>query len=444
MVDHVTSLDPHPVDGLSKDWGMTNYVNTMFADNYYRIGDGFNGESVAGSINTDLSRTLAANGSAGCFEHELVHTLYHGTIDVSQTAIDGCQIRDVWFQQSIPATPRLITGYAFSRYADPSVLRPLGGIYEHFIDWAGRRGQGVRTDVEPSNQVWPNVGFDQRSTIPTGIAVGQTVEIPYHFIDRNSEQTIIFSLDNDTNPFNDESGIRQIGIATHPRRVAGTVGSAKISWTASIAEASSTPRFIQAKTTNTRTDVARVRYDYYLKPITVESTPSPRPNITAISPPVLPGLPVDVRQPITIRGTGFARDSKLRFYQGSTLIGDRTPEYVSTTELKYNISVGEREAMWSVQVINGTAESDVKTFQVTAYTNPSSTTPTLPTVTVVASAASASEQSRLAGQFTISRSGGSTSALAVSYTLGGTAGNGVDYDLLTGTATIAAGATLVD
>jgi hypothetical protein len=67
--------------------------------------------------------------------------------------------------------------------------------------------------------------------------------------------------------------------------------------------------------------------------------------------------------------------------------------------------------------------------------------PTLPTVTVVATDASASEAGPNPGEFTIARTGSTASALAVNYTLGGTASNGTDYNTLGTSVTIPAGAT---
>lgn len=62
----------------------------------------------------------------------------------------------------------------------------------------------------------------------------------------------------------------------------------------------------------------------------------------------------------------------------------------------------------------------------------------LPVVTVTASDASASEVGPDNGAFTISRSGDLSAALAVSVTLGGTAGNGVDYSTISSPVTIPA------
>jgi hypothetical protein len=61
-----------------------------------------------------------------------------------------------------------------------------------------------------------------------------------------------------------------------------------------------------------------------------------------------------------------------------------------------------------------------------------------PTVTVLATDASAAEAPGNPGTFTISRTGDTTTALAVSYSLTGTAGNGSDYAMLPSVVTIAA------
>ncbi len=66
--------------------------------------------------------------------------------------------------------------------------------------------------------------------------------------------------------------------------------------------------------------------------------------------------------------------------------------------------------------------------------------PPLPTVTVTASDANASESGDT-GAFTITRTGGTGSALTVNYSLGGSASNGSDYQQLGNSVTIAAGSS---
>ena len=84
----------------------------------------------------------------------------------------------------------------------------------------------------------------------------------------------------------------------------------------------------------------------------------------------------------------------------------------------------------------------------TNYNLSMSAVPNLSTVTVSAIDASAAEvisgQNPNGGMYRISRTGSTSSALAVPYTMSGTSLNGTDYTSLNGTATIAAGQTFVD
>lgn len=65
----------------------------------------------------------------------------------------------------------------------------------------------------------------------------------------------------------------------------------------------------------------------------------------------------------------------------------------------------------------------------------------VPTVNITASTPNASEQGAVSGSFAVTRSGDTTDALIVNYTVGGTATNGSDYSLLSQSVTIPAGAT---
>ncbi|XZO01389.1 MAG: Calx-beta domain-containing protein [Microcoleus sp.] len=84
----------------------------------------------------------------------------------------------------------------------------------------------------------------------------------------------------------------------------------------------------------------------------------------------------------------------------------------------------------------------------TNYNLSMSAVPNLSTVTVSATDASAAEvvsgQTANPGMYRISRTGSTSAALNVPYTMSGTATNGTDYTSLNGTATIAAGQTFVD
>ena len=63
-----------------------------------------------------------------------------------------------------------------------------------------------------------------------------------------------------------------------------------------------------------------------------------------------------------------------------------------------------------------------------------------PTVTIVASDANAAEAGQAKGAFKVTRTGSKTAPLTVLYTLGGSASNGADYQALSGSVTIPAGA----
>jgi len=73
----------------------------------------------------------------------------------------------------------------------------------------------------------------------------------------------------------------------------------------------------------------------------------------------------------------------------------------------------------------------------------SGTGPTLPVVTVAATDANRPEDGPASRPVAITRTGATTSSLSVSYTLGGSAGNGVDYAPLATSVSIAAGAAAV-
>ncbi|MBI4622269.1 MAG: DUF1800 family protein [Verrucomicrobia bacterium] len=66
-----------------------------------------------------------------------------------------------------------------------------------------------------------------------------------------------------------------------------------------------------------------------------------------------------------------------------------------------------------------------------------------PTVTIAATKAASDETGNNSGEFTLTRTGDTLSALTVNYSVGGSATNGIDYPALLGTVTIPAGASSV-
>lgn len=363
LIEQVTTLDPHPVRPWhfppGSDWIPETYINVVFADNYYQPDDFPEGMNLAGAFNQNLTSVLTGVGPGE--EHMHVHTYYHGTVNIGlgpTEDLDGDHIVNAWYDGTLP---RSETGYNFSRFTNSFLSRPISGINQ-FISGAG--GGGSRVSVESPQQLWSNAGFDQRSTIPSVVTIGQTVSIPYYFADRNSAQTITFYLDADTNPYN---GYRsQIGSVNQNSRPAGSIGAATFQWTPTAADIGT--HFLRVKSENSS---GYARFDYYFKPIVIQAASPQAPTITAVSPSVFTGLPIGQTRLIRVIGSGFTGSSMLTFNDGvNPPYTGGVPTFVSANELDYNISTGTNQANWTVQVINGAQTSNLGHFTVNAPSLP--------------------------------------------------------------------------
>jgi hypothetical protein len=142
IVDHMTTLDPHPVDGtldapLDFDWNdptPARWSNVNWADNYWRAdGGGFNaldfdGIPIDGAFNTQLSES-ALNCCAYAFAHSDVHLWLHGTIDLAAppNACDGEEcinetMRNTWWPEGYAER-----GWFYSILGGGSEQRPVIG-----------------------------------------------------------------------------------------------------------------------------------------------------------------------------------------------------------------------------------------------------------------------------------------------------------------------------
>jgi hypothetical protein len=133
--------------------------------------------------------------------------------------------------------------------------------------------------------------------------------------------------------------------------------------------------------------------------------------------------------PLTNGGFNFAGTNG--FNVGSTSVNNRDIAF---------------DAAGNVYVVNTSAEwmrifSKGGSTVATTGTDGSFSITTPPVlVSVAASVPTANEQGPVAGQFTLTRTGGTAEALTVSYSMGGTAVNGGDYAALSGTVTFQPGA----
>lgn len=137
-VDHVTFMDPHPVNGTLDapydfDWGdpvPQRWSNVTFADNYWRADGGglingldFDGMPVSAAHNVQLSES-ALDCCAYGFAHLDTHLWYHGTVDLSPNPCDGeqcinAEMRNTWWPDGY--TER---GYYYARLGGGAAQRP--------------------------------------------------------------------------------------------------------------------------------------------------------------------------------------------------------------------------------------------------------------------------------------------------------------------------------
>jgi hypothetical protein len=118
--------------------------------------------------------------------------------------------------------------------------------------------------------------------------------------------------------------------------------------------------------------VSNANGQLYSQPATLTVGPATL-AITSVSPPSLTGLPLPQPQLIKIYGSGFTTSSTLTFNDGvdSPFTG-RVPTFVNAGELDYNIAVGPNQANWTVQVIDGSQQSNLGYFTVAAAPPPTS------------------------------------------------------------------------
>ncbi len=204
-VDQMTTLDPHPVDGVREpswplnfnfgDAPMTSWENVAFWDNYWRTEGSssfdFTGESIANVYNLQLSESVLTSGGYS-YEHSDVHLWYHGTIDTSPTASDGAYtVPTSWYGGVHPA--RDATGFYYSRLVGGQ--REIAGLSVEL------GGAANRTTINWSNAQWPNV---LELTVSGGnlqFVSGDPIPVSYYYQDYDSAATISFSLDLDQNPY---------------------------------------------------------------------------------------------------------------------------------------------------------------------------------------------------------------------------------------------------
>ncbi len=243
-VDHLTTLDPHPLndpmfwlDGFKYsdvDAPAKTYVNVLFHDNYWEnISSPISGESVSGAYVRQLTNLNGGYSLA----HSDVHLWYHGTIDwrTPTSDTDGGNItsseRTNWWVNT--ESNGVTAGFLYSLIggADRTgTNRPLGGssaaIRDGFNQWwdLGAGTSSNRTTINTNTGTWPNLIRLNRTTT-NQVLPGQTMPVRFYYQwarSNTSVATVSISLDPDLNPLNtNQVLLRQI---TVPGTSASSVG----------------------------------------------------------------------------------------------------------------------------------------------------------------------------------------------------------------------------
>lgn len=205
-VEQITTLDPHPVDGvrdpLGQDYGdapMTAWENVLFWDNYWRT-DGdtsldFTGEPIAATHDVQLDEAVLDNFNGYLNEHSDTHLWYHGTIDTGGPIDDGSEsvAEDAgWYDGGMG--PREGTGFHFSRIAGGA--RPAAGLASSIGGTAARTAI-----VDHTRDTWPSPVALQVVS-PTTAQIGQLLEADFSWHDHQGDSTVEFYFDTDRNPYN--------------------------------------------------------------------------------------------------------------------------------------------------------------------------------------------------------------------------------------------------
>jgi hypothetical protein len=222
-VDHLTTLDPHPLNDpefpfdrfaySAVDAPANTYVNVLFHDNYWQdINSLVRGKAVAGAYVRRLTNLDGANSSA----HSDVHLWYHGTINTNTPTSDTeatilAAQRTAWW--TAYETQGARAGFIYSRSGGAertSTEQPVGGgfpmIRDGYNQWWDL-GAGVannRTALPANTGAWPNVVKLNRLTT-NAVAVGAALPVTFYYQwaqPETSLATVRVFLDPDGNPFN--------------------------------------------------------------------------------------------------------------------------------------------------------------------------------------------------------------------------------------------------
>ena len=343
-VDHLTTLDPHPLnnDGFfyiiysAVDAPVRTYENVLFHDNCWQdIALLVYGEPVSGAYVRQLYNLSGGYENIGdtYYLHSNVHLWYHGTADLRNPAYDTeAQITttefDTWYVTY--EDYGINAGFKYSLIGGgdrTSYDQPLGAGYPAIRDgynqtWDLGAGQsGNRTSLPSDNGNWPNViRFNLVSANQTQQGTNISVKYFYQWAQPStSTASLSFYLDNDQNPLNANNNLlRQINV---PGNGALYVSYQTLNLPLNATNATVGNHLVYAKITGG----GRTRYVYAPEMLTVMPPPDTKPPWVSITnPPSAKTYTNSQTVTISANATDNVAVTSVAFYDGVTLMGTDT------------------------------------------------------------------------------------------------------------------------
>jgi hypothetical protein len=268
-VDHVTTLDAHPLNNdIFFDWPVYTvvdapariYQNVLFADSYYQDSNLLvYGEPAEGAFYRKQTNLTGGYTDLTTGSHSDIHLWYHGTVDWRTPTSDSeawltSSERAAWWTS--PETAGFNSGFIYSVIGGGDRLslvypngyyssRPLDG-YNQW--WNLGAGTGVnRSAVTPNSGNWPSpIKVNLTSTNVVSQGDTSSLYIYYQWAKAaTASQTMGVYLDDDLNPLNGNERLLKQVTAYGTTAYQIGAGAISVQWNATNAPAGAHAMFVK-------------------------------------------------------------------------------------------------------------------------------------------------------------------------------------------------------